>query len=79
MNDRYLETIVEEIRGVLSCDAAAGDTLFDLGADSLSIVELWTRLEQRFDVAINISLMTSGTVADIASSMRDGYSRGADA
>ncbi|WP_350352832.1 acyl carrier protein [Microbacterium sp. A8/3-1] len=67
MSEQILDVLREEIGLICEVNASEESTLFDLGADSLVIVELWARLEVRLERPIDISELLGGrNLASIA-------------
>lgn len=64
------KAVIEAAAEAFEQPVTASDTLFDLGADSLSIVEFLLGLEQRLGISVDPEwLMTGETIGELAAAL----------
>jgi acyl carrier protein len=70
-SDRTVTTFLEAAEQTFHQPASASDTLFDLGADSMSTVEFLLLLEERLGTTIDPELLMSGDpLGELAAAVR---------
>jgi acyl carrier protein len=67
VSDRAVTVIADRLDQLNINNVTLGSTLFDLGADSISLIELQIDLEDKFDIYIpnHVDLKGKDTVLDV--------------